>query len=93
MQKAWGEWAMIYDVDLSPQRESRALFAFDAEDLERKRLAMGTTSYASCIYWNESQAVGAFEGHDPRIASDEHWLARRALYEQLVALEVLADDC
>jgi hypothetical protein len=45
------------------------------------------------VYWNEAEAVAAFEGGDPLIAGKEGWLARRALYEQLVALEVLADDC
>lgn len=44
------------------------------------------------VYWNDSDAVGAFEGGDPRLAGDANWRARRALYEQLVALEVLADD-
>lgn len=84
---------MIYVVDLPPQGEPRAWFAFDAADLERKRVTMGAVAGESCIYWNEAEAVGAFEGNDPRIAGKEHWRARRALYEQLVALEVLADDC
>lgn len=44
------------------------------------------------VYWNDRDAVGAFEGADPRIAGEARWHARRALYEQLVALEVLADD-
>lgn len=44
------------------------------------------------VYWDERAAIGAFEGADPRIAGPAHWHARRALYEQLVALEVLADD-
>jgi hypothetical protein len=81
---------MIYVVELPSQGEPRAWFAFDAGDLERKFL---TLTVESCIYWNESQAVNAFEGNDPRIAGKKHWKARRALYEQLVALEVLADDC
>lgn len=45
-----------------------------------------------CIYWNDTEAVAAFEGRDARIAGQAHWWARRALYEQLVELEVLADD-
>jgi len=49
----------------------------------------GVTSY---VYWTDRDAIGAFEGADPRIAGKEHWWARRALYEQLVAIEVLADD-
>lgn len=46
----------------------------------------------SCIYWTDRDAIGAFEGADPRIAGKALWWARRALYEQLVELEVLADD-
>lgn len=45
-----------------------------------------------CVYWNDRDAIGAFEGADPRIAGKALWWARRALYEQLVELEVLADD-
>lgn len=44
------------------------------------------------IYWSDREAIAAFEGADPRIAGREGWRARRALYLQLVALEVLADD-
>lgn len=44
------------------------------------------------IYWSDRDAIGAFEGADPRIAGPAGWRARRALYLQLVALEVLADD-
>lgn len=45
-----------------------------------------------CIYWNDHDALRAFEGADPRIAGRALWRARRVLQEQLVALEVLADD-
>lgn len=45
-----------------------------------------------CVYWGDRDAIGAFEGADPRIAGKANWWARRALYEQLVELEVLADD-
>lgn len=44
------------------------------------------------VYWSDDEAVAAFEGADPRLAGDAHWRARRALYGQLIALEVLADD-
>jgi len=54
--------------------------------------ALAVRGGASCIYWNDRDAIGAFEGADPRLAGKAHWWARRALYEQLVALEVLADD-
>lgn len=84
---------MIYVVDIPVQGEPRAWFAFNTDDLARKRVTLPAGTGERCIYWNESEAVGAFEGNDARIAGKEHWRARRALYEQLVALEVLADDC
>jgi hypothetical protein len=61
---------------------------------EREALAgaLAARGGQSCIYWNERDAIGAFEGADPRLAGPERWWARRALYEQLVALDVLADD-
>ncbi|MEO5660222.1 MAG: hypothetical protein ABIQ90_10565 [Polaromonas sp.] len=54
--------------------------------------ALAARGTPSCIYWNDRDAIGAFEGADPRIAGKTLWWARRALYEQLVELEVLADD-
>jgi len=54
--------------------------------------ALAARGGATCIYWNDRDAIGAFEGADPRLAGESHWWARRALYEQLVELEVLADD-
>ncbi|MDF1484092.1 hypothetical protein PY257_02655 [Ramlibacter sp. H39-3-26] len=61
---------------------------------EREALtaALSVRAGGRCIYWSDRDAIGAFEGADPRIAGKAHWRARRALYEQLVALEVLADD-
>lgn len=71
----------------------RGVFRTEPVD-EREALvaALAARAGASYIYWNEREAVGAFEGGDPRIAGKALWRARRALYEQLVALEVLADD-
>ena len=54
--------------------------------------ALSARAGLHCVYWDERAAISAFEGADPRIAGPAHWHARRALYEQLVALEVLADD-
>lgn len=45
-----------------------------------------------CIYWDDSQALAAFEGADPRLQGKSRWRAKRALYEQLIALEILADN-
>jgi len=44
------------------------------------------------VYWSDEQALHAFEGGDPALVGPAHWHARRALYQQLVALEVLADN-
>lgn len=54
--------------------------------------ALAARGGLTCVYHGDRDAIGAFEGADPRIAGQAHWHARRALYEQLVALEVLADD-
>jgi hypothetical protein len=44
------------------------------------------------VYWNESQATAAFERADDPAWQGGGWRARWALRDQLVALEVLADD-
>lgn len=44
------------------------------------------------IYWSEPQAVLAIEGQDPFFASEGGWRARHALREQLLSLDVLADN-
>lgn len=44
------------------------------------------------IYWDDVQALAAFEGADPWLQGRQNWHKRRALHEQLVALELLADD-
>lgn len=71
----------------------RGVFRTEPVD-EREALvaALAARAGTSYIYWNEREAVGAFEGGDPRIAGKALWRTRHALYEQLVALEVLADD-
>jgi hypothetical protein len=45
------------------------------------------------IYWDEAQAMAAFERRDDLAWQGAGWRAHRALREQLLALEVLADDC
>jgi hypothetical protein len=44
------------------------------------------------LYRNEAQAMAAFERSDDPAWHGPGWRARLALREQLVALEVLADD-
>lgn len=59
----------------------------------RDAAAAALAARGECIvYWNDRDAIGAFEGADPRLAGEARWRARRALYVQLIALEVLADD-
>jgi hypothetical protein len=54
--------------------------------------ALGVRPGRCHVYWNDRDAIGAYEGADPHIAGPAFWHARRALYKQLLALEVLADD-
>lgn len=44
------------------------------------------------VYWNESEALAAFEAGEAAFAGLGGWRARHALREQLIALEVLAED-
>ncbi|MEO8119479.1 MAG: hypothetical protein ABI606_09180 [Rhodoferax sp.] len=83
---------MIYVVELPDQGHPRAWFAYDKEDFVRKMATLATPEVERYVYWDETEAVRAFEGGDPLIAGKALWRARHALYEQLVALEVLADD-
>jgi hypothetical protein len=84
---------VIFVVELPEPGEPRAWFSFDKEELAQRLLELQADGVERIVYWNEAEAVGAFEGGDPLIAGKAGWRARRALYQQLVALEVLADDC
>jgi hypothetical protein len=44
------------------------------------------------IYWDEAEAMAAFERSTDALWQGAGWRARWALREQLVATEVLADD-
>lgn len=83
---------MIYVVELPAQSPPRAWFAYDEEDFARKMVTLANPDGERCVYWDEAEAVHAFEGGDPLIAGKELWRARHALHEQLVALDVLTDD-
>jgi hypothetical protein len=83
---------MMYVLDIPDAGDPRAWFAFNDDDLARKKVSIAAPVGERYVYANEAQAVGAFEGGDPRIAGKAFWRARRALYEQLVAMDVLADD-
>ncbi|HEY5582408.1 MAG TPA: hypothetical protein VIK56_14850 [Rhodoferax sp.] len=83
---------MIYVVELPDQGHPRAWFAYDKEDFVRKMETLATSQGERYVYWNEAEAVAAFEGRDPLIAGKALWRARHALHEQLVSLDVLTDD-
>ncbi len=83
---------MIYVVELPSQGYPRAWFAFDKEDFASKMETLASAEGERYVYWNEAEAVAAFEGRDPLLAGNAFWRARHALHEQLVALDVLTDD-
>ena len=45
------------------------------------------------VYWDEAQAMAAYERRGDPSWQGPGWRAHRALQDQLLALEVLADDC
>ena len=83
---------MIYVVELPDEGYPRAWFAYDKEDFVGKLPTLATPQGERIVYWDEAEAVAAFEGRDPLIADKALWRARHALHEQLVALDVLTDD-
>lgn len=95
---------MIFVVEVPDQAEASAWFAFDIDDLLRKieTRAPGligesthgiVSSGARCrIFWSEAQATAGFERATDPLWQGAGWRARLALREQLVALDVLADD-
>ena len=44
------------------------------------------------VYWSDQEAVLAAEGADHWLCAKPRWRARHALHQQLLSLEVLADD-
>jgi hypothetical protein len=84
---------VIHVLEIAGPRLARAWFAYDKDDLLAKLEISVKPDIEHCLYWDDSDALAAFEGGDPRIAGADGWWARRALYHQLVALEILADDC
>jgi hypothetical protein len=84
----------------------RKVAAADIEGLRMTHAALGDCDPAALaeatlrargdcrIYGDEAQAMAAFERRDdPAWQGSGGWRAHRALREQLLALEVLADDC
>ena len=83
---------MIYVVELPDQAYPRAWFAYDKEDFAHKMTTLASPLGERIVYWDEAEAVAAFEGRDPLIADKSMWRARHVLHEQLVAMDVLTDD-
>jgi len=83
---------VIYVVEIAAQGHPRAWFAFDRQDFASKMVTLGASEAERYVYWDEAEAVAAFEGRDPLIAGKSMWRARHPLHEQLVALDVLTDD-
>lgn len=87
---------MIFVVERPEGAAPRAWFAFDADDLEAKLAhcdAAALHAAGRCeLYPDETAALAAFERRADPAWQGEGWRARWALREQLVALEVLADD-
>lgn len=83
---------MIYVVELPDQAYARAWFAYDKADFVQKLVTLASPLGERIVYWDEAEAIAAFEGRDPLIADKSMWRARHALHEQLVALDVLTDD-
>jgi hypothetical protein len=83
---------VIYVVELPTHGYPRAWFAYSKDDFANTVGAQSTLEGERYVYWNEVDAIAAYEGRDPLIAGKSMWRARHALHEQLVALDVLTDD-
>lgn len=97
---------MIFVVEIPDRAEASAWFAFDLDDLlvkiERRAPGLLAERAPGCadavagrqcrIFWNEAEATAAFERAADPLWQGTGWRARLALREQLIALEVLADD-
>lgn len=84
---------MIFLLELPEGAEPHAWFAFDGEDLRAKLDARGGPPDCALKIWpDEASAVLAFENEAEPLWQGRGWRARRALHEQLLATEVIAED-
>ena len=97
---------MIFVIEVPAQAEPSAWFAFDMDDLMAKiegrapglleesvaDTVPGAAGPLCRIFWNEAEATAAFERAGDPLWHGAGWRARLALREQLIALDVLADD-
>jgi hypothetical protein len=82
----------------------RKVAAADVEGLRQAHAELGDCDPATLaeaalcmrgdcrIYWNEAQAMAAFERRDDLAWQGAGWRAHSALRDQLISLEILADD-
>lgn len=78
-------------VAVDPDRVRALQARIDADD--PRELADAALRERGCrVWWTESEAMAAFERSADPLWQGAGWRARWALREQLVALEVLADD-
>ena len=97
---------MIFVVEVPDRADPSAWFAFDIDDLMRKietrapglldapgdEPAAPDAASRCRIFWSEAEATAAFERTGDPLWQGAGWRARLALREQLIALDVLADD-
>jgi hypothetical protein len=90
-------WFAYDDEDLLHKAAARgALHGWEAHagaTTLRELLGAALQAHVECrIYWSEVEATAAFERRADPAWQGRGWRARWALREQLIALEVLADD-
>lgn len=87
---------MIWVLEMPAGADPSCWFAYDADDFARK-LERGRTAELHAlgqaqVFADESAALAAFERTADPLWAGRGWRARWALREQLIAMEVLADD-
>lgn len=71
----------------------RGVLSPDPVDERAALLAALAAREGECrVYWSDQEAVLATEGADAWLGAPERWRARHALHQQLLSLDVLADN-
>lgn len=71
----------------------RGVLSPDPVDERAALLAALAAREGECrVYWSDQEAVLATEGADVWLSAPERWRARHALHQQLLSLDVLADN-
>ena len=71
---------------------ARALGYINPASAVGQRLDLAARPGETRVYWSDQDAVLATEGGDDWLCAPERWRARHALHQQLLSLEVLADN-